>query len=401
MTEHARGSGTRGGLPILRSLAGALAVAATALACSAGCGPLNRSVDRRALEDKAAFASARSYSGDRSPPPFETAAQLEQLTRPAMAPVVALGRGPMHRLNRADVVEEEWVFDSTVHLEHPESDRAQLWVYRHGPLGERPVVLWVPGLYVSEVAFPFIDRFIGAALDQGADVVFYVPPYHLTRTPKGFDSGDAVLATGFADHLAVSAQEISDLRASVKWLRSRGVATLGAFAGSMGANAVLRILSWEPAFDFATLLIPLLRWDELILTAPAMAPVRARLAASGWTEAELARIYQSLDVSQAVPQIPADRLSVLYGRWDQVAPAETVERWASARGVERLRVRDRGHSLMLIDFGLYGEYRELLREDLAAAVGRASPRPNVAMPPAANPPTGLYPPIYTTRASPQ
>lgn len=382
-----RARGRCGGLRGRCSLVGAAAVAA--LAVAAGCGPLNRSVDRRALEEKARFASAGSYRGDRSPPPYQTAAQLERLTRPAALPHVVLGPGPVHRIDRADVVEEEWVFDSAVHLERSESDRAQLWVYRHGPLGERPVVLWVPGLYVSEVAFPFIDRFTGAALDQGADVVFYVPPYHLTRTPKGFESGDAVLATGFADHLAVSAQEIADLRESVRWLRSRGVVTLGAFAGSMGANAVLRILSWEPAFDFATLLIPLLRWDELILGAPAMAPVRARLAGSGWTGAELARVYRAIDVSESTLRIPAARLSVLYGRWDQVAPAATLERWASAHGVTRLRVRDRGHSLMLVDFGLYGEYRELLREDLAAMADHPRPRSDVALPPAANPPTGL------------
>jgi hypothetical protein len=66
-------------------------------------------------------------------------------------------------------------------------------------------------------------------------------------------------------------------------------------------------------------------------------------------------------------------LSVLYGRWDPVAPAETIERWADRLGVERLRPRVRGHSLVLLDPGLYGEYRELLRADLAAVSG-ARPR---------------------------
>ena len=263
-------------------------------------------------------------------------------------------------------MQEQWVFDSAIHLLHPESDQAELRVYRHGPLGARPVVLWVPGLYVSESAFRFIDRFIYDALDMGADVVFYVPPYHLGRSPTGFDSGDAVLATDFPDHLAVSAQEISDLRALVRWLRTRGVGTMGAFAGSMGANAVLRIVTWEPAFDFVTLMIPLIRWDDVILGTPEMAPVRQRLLAGGWTPGALEEVYRSLDSTTGTPQMPVARISVLYGKWDQVARVEPLHRWAEAWGVTRLREFESGHALILLDGDIYRGYRELLGEDLAA-----------------------------------
>jgi hypothetical protein len=337
-----------------------------ALLGSAGCGALNRTLDRRALASKAHLASERAFPGDRAAPPFRTAMELEQLTRSAGVPALRKSEGPAHRLDREEIVQEEWVFESAVHLQHPESDQAQLWVYRHGPLGERPVVLWVPGLYVSEGAFRFIDRFIGDALDLGADVAFYVPPYHLGRSPAGVDSGDAVLATDFPDHLAVFAQEISDLRALVLWLRSRGVGTLGAFAGSMGANAVLRIASWEPAFDFATLLIPLIRWDDVILGTPEMAPVRERLLASGWTPEALTVVYRALDPTLETPQMPPARISVLYGKWDQVARVEPLQRWAEAWGVTRLRACDSGHSLILLDGDVYRHYRELLGEDLEA-----------------------------------
>ena len=338
----------------------------SALLCSAGCGALNRTLDRRALASKARLASERAFPGDSAAPPFRTAIELERLTRPAGVPALRKSERLAHRLDREGLVQEEWVFDSAVHLKHPESDRAQLWVYRHGALGERPVVLWVPGLYVSEGAFRFIDRFIGDALDLGADVAFYVPPYHLGRSPVGVDSGDAVLATDFPDHLAVSAQEISDLRALVLWLRTRGVGTLGTFAGSMGANAVLRIVSWEPAFDFATLLIPLIRWDDVILGTPEMAPVRERMLASGWTPEALEEEYRALDPTPEAPQMPVARISVLYGKWDQVARVEPLQRWAEAWGVTRLRACDSGHALILLDGDVYRFYREMLSEDLGA-----------------------------------
>lgn len=370
--------------PARRSWAALALLAAVAVGAwvgVAGCGALDRALDRRALAGKARLATAQEFPGDRGPPPFRTAAELEELTRPRGVPNLQPVDGPPHRLDREGIVQEELVFDSAIHLRHPESNRAQLWIYRHGPLGERPVVLWVPGLYVSEVAFRFIDRFIGAALDLGADVAFYVPPYHLGRAPAGFDSGDAVLATDFPDHLAVSAQEISDLRALVLWLRSRGVSTLGAFAGSMGANIVLRIITWEPAFDFATLLIPLIRWDDVTLEAPEMAPVRRRVHDAGWEKEALAEVYRALDPTPDAPRMPAAKLSVLYGRWDQVARVGPLLRWADAWGVTRLRACDSGHTLILLNGDVYRDYRELLGQDLATLPGQRPGRPPVSVPP--------------------
>ncbi len=314
---------------------------------------------------------AASVPLESGPPPFADAAELEALTRPVGEP--RMSRVPLtaHRLDRDEpkLTQEALVFPSAIQLAHPETNLARAYVYRLGPLGERPVILWVPGQFVSDVAFLFIDRFLDLALERGCDVVLYVPPYHLERTPRGAESGDTVLATTFADHLGVFAQGLSDLRTLTRWLRAQGVTQLGAFGGSLGASLLLRESTWEQPFEFMTLLIPILHWRE-VLNLPELAEVRARLLDLGYDEAAWGRFYDALDATGAPLALPAPRVAVLYGRFDRIASADAIEAWARAVGVKRLHAFNRGHGLALVTPALYDTYADLLDQDLDALTQR-------------------------------
>ena len=60
------------------------------------------------------------------------------------------------------------------------------------------------------------------------------------------------------------------------------------------------------------------------------------------------------------------RISVLYGRYDLVAPAPATLAWAQRWGVTRLHAYDRGHALALFTRSMYRDYARLLDEDLRA-----------------------------------
>jgi len=192
-----------------------------------------------------------------------------------------------------------------------------------------------------------------------------VPPYHLERTPAGFSSGDAVLATSLADHLGVFAQELSDLRRLIAWLRGRGVTTLGGFGGSLGGMLLLRVVTWDDALDFLTVFIPMIALGDL-LAEPELTPLVQRLAAAGHSAAEMSGIYGSLDPTRASPRLSAARISVLYGRYDRVAREQRILEWARAWGVTRLQAYPRGHALALFTPSMYRDYARILDEDLRA-----------------------------------
>jgi hypothetical protein len=263
------------------------------------------------------------------------------------------------------IAQEVIAFASAVPLDHPESNTARAYVYRHGRLGERPVVLWVPGQYMTEVARVPMSWFIEAVLRRGADVVLLVPPYHLERTPAGFSSGDAVLATSVPDHLRVFAQELSDLRRLAGWLRAQGVPALGGFGGSLGATILLRTVTWDDTLDFLTVFIPAISPGDL-LADPASAPLVRRFAEEGRSAAEMTALYAILDSTRATPRIDVARVSVLYGRHDRVAGEGRILAWTRAWGVTRIFSYPRGHTLSPFTPGMYRDYARILDEDLRA-----------------------------------
>jgi hypothetical protein len=192
-----------------------------------------------------------------------------------------------------------------------------------------------------------------------------VPPYHLDRSPTGSVSGDAVLATSLADHMNSYAQGLADLRATVRWLRAQGVTTLGGFGGSVGAMLLLRMVTWERSLDFLTVFNPMLRIGDL-LNRPDAAPVCARLQAEGRRVADVQRVYASLDSTADKPTLDPGRLSVLYGRFDQLAHESTTRAWAARWNVARVLPHDCGHSLALLERDMYRDYAAQLDQDLRA-----------------------------------
>jgi hypothetical protein len=327
---------------------------------------VNRFFDAWAVRSMAKMAERPPAPPTGTALPWRTEAELEALTRPPRA-ALEIASQPMTRFRMDDptLVEEVITFPSAIVLDHPESNTARAYVYRHGRLGDRPVVLWVPGQYVINLALIPISWFTTEIVRRGADVVLFVPPYHLDRTPSGFSSGDAVFATSLSDHLNVFAQELSDLRRLAGWLRQQGVQTLGGFGGSMGGMLLLRIVTWDESFEFLTVFIPVIALGDM-LEQPEAEPFRRRLAAEGRTVAEMTAIYASLDPTHAETHLGAARISVLYGRYDPIASERRILDWARAWGVTRLHGYPRGHALALFTPGMYADYAQILDEDLRA-----------------------------------
>jgi hypothetical protein len=335
---------------------------------------INRALDRRALRYMANVAR-RAASGPMTLP-FATAADLESWTRPKRPLHVELRPLPhgRHRRDRG-LTQEEMTFSSAIQVRHRESNLVHAYVYRHGRLGDRPVVLWVPGLYVVELAFVPIGWFLDEILSRDMDVVFYVPPYHLERTPAGFASGDALLATDLPDHFAALAQELSDVRALAAWLRAQGPPLLGGFGGSLGGTMLLRMATWDDTLDFLTVMMPPLRLADVLLARPEAAAVRARLLGEGRTLGEIAAGYGAFDASHERPLLPPERISVLQGRFDLLAPQAALLEWARRWNIAEVHSYPRGHALMLFNRSMYRDYGRLLETRLGHGDAFLAPPP--------------------------
>ncbi|MBI5545820.1 MAG: hypothetical protein HY901_18170 [Deltaproteobacteria bacterium] len=346
--------------------AAALALAAALLLVGGGCAAINRQVDHWALEMKAEKVLGQQLTWRPGVElPYRTSAELERLTRPTGLPEVQIAPLRVHRQRDSMLIQEEVSFTSAIPLRLPESRVARAYVFRHGAWGERPVLLWVPGQNVSSADFLSLDRFFARALERGVDIVFFVPPYHLERTPQGYGSGDAFLATDFVDHLNAFAQELHDLRSLTAWIRAQGVRELGAFGSSMGGTMVLRLISWEPLFDFVTAMQPVIDWNALI-RRPEMAPVRRRLAGQGVSDEDVMLVYHAIDPRTGTLQISPARLSLLYGRFDLIAPEGPILALKRRWGIKRVKVYDRGHAFITMGSRPFIDFGRSLDVDLTA-----------------------------------
>lgn len=352
-------------LSILALLIGGLPLS---LFTCAGCAAINRSVDRSGLRDMVALATGPHAATELlSPIPYTDSASLDALTQARPLQDLLIEPLDVHRRSEKNLIQERLTFTSPLSLRHAESNRATAYVYRHGPLGERPLVLWVPGLFVSDAAFTPINWILDEIFSRGLDVVFYVLPYHMERSPKGMKSGEAMLSTDLSDHLSALAQGLADLRSLSKWLRQQGVSQLGAFGGSTGAGLVLRQLSFEPAYDFVTVFIPMVSWEDVIFSHPLSAPLREHIAQMPHDQAVQVRAaWHAMTANRDSCKINPQRISVIRARWDQVARAGAIKTWCKAWNVHRCRVISRGHSLALFDLDLYRDYGHFLDHDLRA-----------------------------------
>ncbi|MGC4120319.1 MAG: hypothetical protein QM765_38210 [Myxococcales bacterium] len=329
-----------------RSAPALLAAAMALPLVASGCAPVNRLVDHWALGALSDIA-AQGRTDPAGALPFETAEELDQRTRPAEGELLEVRVDPETRpIDDVRLTQEVLSFPSAVQLLHPSTNRAVAHVFRRGPLGERPVLLWVPGVSIGFGDWPGLTEYFRLVLEAGADVVLFEPPYHFSRAPEGTGSGEVFLSTDFADHLGAFAQAVSDLRRLTRWLRAQGVHVLGAFGSSMGGGVVMRIATFDPAFDFLVLKQPLVDWNTVI-QAPEMEGARRRIEAQGITPEVMARAYRALDSRIDAPKLKASHISLLYGRFDRVAPETVALSLAEAWGISDVTVYPRGHSLLM------------------------------------------------------
>lgn len=333
-----------------------------------GCGHFHERVDGWALSRKAGLIERDAASErTKSPLPFLTAAELEARTRPNRAVQVTISPLVQHRLPNATGLTQELVtFESAWPLRYAESDRATAYVYRQGQLGERPVILWMPGQSTDDFVFQGLVPYLNALVARRLDIVFFVPPYHLDRTPRGFASGDAFLATDFPDHIAAFGQALSDARTLIAWLRDQGARRIGAIGSSLGGSLLARLSTWDEGFDFLTLIAPVVRW-ELLVFQPEMAPVREELDRGGLDVRQVLKAYRAMDPTADRARVPTRHVAIFYGEHDRVAPKLAIFELASRWGIARRRLRgyDSGHALFFLVPALARDVLATLDRDLS------------------------------------
>ncbi len=264
----------------------------------------------------------------------------------------ALDRWSLKGRAYPDLVEERLSFPSAL------GDRSVFYLYRRGPLAGQKVILWVPGYGVSDLAFALIRNFLEVELDEGYAILFYDLPYHLERQTIGHGAGEGLLSIDTTVNLRTFAGTLADLRSGYAFLESEGVASVSGWGGSMGA-ALLWTLSSRDVLDHMSLLIPVVDWMTLLYN-PHLRRARELLEAAGLDRGLLSRAYAAFSPAGVRTLTSPGNIELLYAQWDQLTPMDQTLRFAREQGIEDLSGYGVSHTTMLLDRGIYDDYRTFL-----------------------------------------
>jgi pimeloyl-ACP methyl ester carboxylesterase len=293
----------------------ALATALTSSLVPAALRPRGRR-ERQRLEFYAELAERRD-----STRVFVAPERVEVLTTPGRGPGVPDGRVEVLRFASPYVaLNPDIRRDYARHLNNATA-RAQHWRHESGP---RPTLCVIHGFGASPAWFNTAFFSLKEFFASGWDVVLFTLPFHGSRrAAHGAVNGLGLFSHGMASFIEGIVHAVHDFRALLDHLEQQEVPRFGVTGLSLGGFTSALLAAVERRLDFVipnapvTHLPPLLdSWFPANVTARVLQPVTG-------TERDL--LHRALALAGPLsypPVLPHDRLMIVAGLGDRLAPPE-------------------------------------------------------------------------------
>ncbi len=196
---------------------------------------------------------------------------------------------------------------------------AQYWRHDEGP---RPTICVIHGFMADPYwlnrmffALPWFFR-------QGYDILLYTLPHHGRRQARLSPFSGHGLFAGGLSHLNESmAHAVHDFRLFVDYLESRGVTKVGVTGISLGGYTSALLAAVEDRLEFAIPNVPVVTLADLVLEwFPMNLPLKALLKLSNTSVREARHILAVHSPLTYRPLLPKERLMVIAGAGDRLAP---------------------------------------------------------------------------------
>lgn len=256
------------------------------------------------------------------------------------------------------------------YLAHAENRVSHARHFFHGDR-PRPTIIalhgfWASPYWANQIIFeiPWLYRI-------GLDVVLATMPFHGTRRMRGaLFSGHGMLSPYIDQMNEAIAHAVSDVRVLMRHLRARGVEHVGVTGMSLGGYVTALLASIEPRLAFAIPNVPVASLVDLILGwHPLGELMRLVLRKAGMRVADARRSVAVHHALSYRPALPRDRLMVIAGAGDRMAPPSQARLLADHWGDPRTYYFPGNH---LLHFDRGGYLRMMAR--FLASLGMLPPR---------------------------
>jgi hypothetical protein len=253
------------------------------------------------------------------------------------------------------LIQEKLFFNTPLSALTHRDDKLVLYIYRKAEIKGGRVLLFVPGMGVSNFALLFIKHFFKEIISRGYILAVYVPPYHLDRIPPGKNQGEGFFTHDSVRNIKMIAGCTSEVRSAVKYFKLQGVSDISAWGGSMGGSFLLLSAEFE-TYSHITTMIPVLDWNTLLLDSPEVCELKKRLMADGYSEDKLRYAYSIVSPMEHRVITPPDKILILFAKYDQLTSLALLEKYRKTHNNPMVKIYNRSHATILTDFAVYDDY---------------------------------------------
>jgi hypothetical protein len=259
------------------------------------------------------------------------------------------------------LIQEKLVFHTPASGLTYTDDKLVLYVYRQGEIKGNRVLLFAPGMGVSNLALMFLKNIFTEIIKRGYILVVYVPPYHLDRIQPGKDRGEGFFSADNERNIRMIAACASEVRTATRYIKSRGAVDVAAWGGSLGATFLLLSAEYEQ-YSHLTVMIPVIDLNSALLDNPEMKGLKDRLLADGFSGEVLRQAYSMESPMDHQTLSPPDKMLILFARYDQLTPMTALEAYRKSHGNPCVIIYDRSHATILTASAMYDDYAAQLDE---------------------------------------
>jgi len=233
--------------------------------------------------------------------------------------------------------------------------------YRYELKEKQPkgTILFLPGLGVSDFAFKFIDRFFLTILEEGWDLLIYIPPFHLERVGEGEDVELTLFTENIEANMRYQLAMVREIRTMITLLQKEDAKPLGAWGGSMGAATLLLTSLWED-IDHAAIMIPIVDWNLVLTGDICMEKCVPAFRKAGFDEELITKAYNRISPAEYPLGINPERMLIQIADADQLTPPVAIEKYAENRNVDRIKRYSGSHATILLNSRVYKGYKDFL-----------------------------------------
>jgi pimeloyl-ACP methyl ester carboxylesterase len=213
-----------------------------------------------------------------------------------------------------------------------ENDRLVFDFFPADSKWERPLMFLLHGLMsVSDAGYRMWARRMNG---RGWHVVFVHLPYHYSRTPRGFWSGELALGPNGKRNIEALRQAVCDVRSLARWAEQRGVLRWGVLGMSYGGWVGGLLATLEQSAGPFFLIEPPVDFCHATWESPASRALRRMLEGRGLRREIVRDLDRLVSLVEMQPCCAPRAVTLFSGEYDSICPPSSIHALARKWGCE-------------------------------------------------------------------